>query len=780
MPFGRTQYRFGLFEVDVERGRLLRQGQPLRLQEQPFQVLVALLERHGELVSRDSLRERLWPGDTFVEFDKSLSVALAKVRAALGDDAASPRFIETIPKRGYRFIAPVAALDAAAAPIAPTAVKAVADTSTPPPTPTLPVVGGPPVRRWLFGIAAALVFVVVGAGAFAWKRAHAVPAPGRISTIVAEFNNSTGDEVFAGSLRRAAMIALGQSPFVTLIDDAAIADTLQALGRAPNDMLTASLARDVCARTRGSVLVSGDISLAGDTYTLVVDASQCADGRAIAHENATFTKKDGALPALGQALRHIRQALGESGESLRAYDVPIQIATTNSLEALQAFHLGMNLRTKGDRVHAIPALKTAVALDPQFALAYAQLGSSYSNMGNTIEASPYLTKAFELRDRATEPERLYITGRYFDIVTGDLEKGSETYRLWTRIYPEDWVPFNDLANDADLMGRYDVAANAAARANELNPTQLFGRANLTTALAGLNRFDEALAAADAILAISADHGYAHAALYAIAMHRHDAAAAEREVTWSAQHSHEPAVPYAEAEAAASHGRMHEMRRLFHAVAQIDHANGNDEGAGNALAFSAVLNSVVGLTGEASSDAAEAVALGQDEINRGSAAIVAARAGHAARAREQLASISRDFPKTTVNVGIFAPMIRGALLNPARSTAAEVTSATAAGLPYEYGQLAALQPPYLRGVAYLSAHAPDLAAVEFQKIIEHIGVDPVTPLYALARLGLARADAALGRRDDSRTAYATFLDLWKDADRDVPLLREAQREAAVVH
>ena len=779
MPTVQVRYRAGLFEIDPANGRMLRQGKHVRLQEQPFQVLVALVERHGELVTREALRQRLWPGDTFVEFDKSLGVALAKARAALGDDAANPRFIETVPKRGYRFIAPVTTVqpldEEPAASVAPSVVE--------PAVPSQTAVADPPARpgrRRAVAVAAALFAVLVSVAVLLyWRHAPSTTPSGQVSTIVAEFNNTTGDAVFLGSLRRAAVVSLRQSPFVSVIADATIADVLQALGRAPNDVLTAPLARDVCARANGSVLVNGDIGFDGGTYTLVVEASQCRDARVIARERQTFTRKDDALPALGRALDRVRRALGESRESLQAYDVPVQVATTDSLEALRAFHLGMDLRFKLDNERAIPALKTAIALDPQFALAYAQLGSSYSNMGNTTEAVPYLSRAFELRDRATEPERLYITGRYFDIVTGELEKGSEIYRLWTRMYPDEWLPNNALANDADLVGRYDIAVSAARRSVDLNQKQLFGRVNLMTALASQNRFEDALAQARAILAIDAGNTSAHLTLYTIAVHTGDAAATRREVEWGAQHADNPGMPYVEAETAALHGRMREMRRLFHEAARLSRADGNDEGAANGLAFAAVLDSVVGLSGPASTEAAEALALGRNEIILGSAAIVDARAGRASAARHQLAVLSHDFPIATVNLGMFAPMVRSALVNPARSTAADVTRETSMGLPYEFGQTGSLEPPYLRGLAYLAVRAPELATVEFQKIIDHVGVDPTTPLWSLAYLGLARADTALGKRDDSRKAYEVFFDLWRTADRDVPVLRAAQREYAAL-
>jgi tetratricopeptide (TPR) repeat protein len=562
--------------------------------------------------------------------------------------------------------------------------------------------------------------------------------------------------------------------------DGTVAETLQTLGRAPNDTLTAPLARDVCTHAHDNVLVDGDISLAGDTYTLVVQATRCADGDAIARETRTFTKKADALPALGHAIVQVRTALGESRESLQAYDVPLPVATTDSLEALRAFHLGMDLRLRAENVRAIPALKAAIALDPQFALAYAQLGSAYSNIGDAAEGTPYLIKAFDLRDRATEPERLLITGRYFDIVTSEIEKALETYRLWTGLYPDEWLPLNALANDANLIGRYDVAVQAALRSVALGPAQLFPRTNLMTAYCGLNKFKEASETAREMLARTPDNEAAHIALYSIARYSGDAAGAQREVAWGTQHPSGSGIPYVEAEDAGRQGRFSEMTRLFREAARIERERGNAESAGNTLGFSAVLNSLAGRTEEAAADAAAAAALGQNEIILGSVGVVDARAGRTEAAQAKLTAMNRLYPLSTYALGMYAPMVRAALAAHGSPSVAAVTYATSSGLPYEFGQNASLELPYLRGLAYMAAHAPDLAVAEFQKLIDHIGVDPVSPFYSLSYLGVARADAALGQADQSRKAYATVLNLWKDAEPDFALLATVRREYASLH
>ena len=766
MSVGRIRYRFGLFEADPQDGRLLRQGAPVRLQEQPFQVLVALLERHGDLVSRDEIRERLWPGDTFVEFDKSLGVALTKVRAALGDDAANPRFIETVPKRGYRFIAPVT--------IEPASSPASAEPASVAPVPINAL-----AARQIIGLGSVAALTLIVLAIITWRAGWHRPASAasRVSIVISEFTNNTGDPIFVGSLRRAATVALRQSPFLSVMADATIADTLQTLGRAPNEMLTAPLARDVCAHVHGNVLIDGDISLAGDTYTLVAQATRCADGASVARESQTFTKKDDALPALGREMEELRTALGESRESLQAYDVPLQVATTDSLEALRAFHLGMDLRLRADNVRAIPALKAAITLDPQFALAYAQIGSAYSNIGDEIEGRPYFSKAFELRDRVTEPERLLITGRYFDIITREIEKAIETYRLWTGLYPEEWQPQNALANDANLIGRYDVAMQAATRAIALGPKQLFPQVNLMTAYTALNKFPEAIDAAHSILARTPDNASAHMALYTIGRHVGDAAAIERELAWAAQHPQVSGMLYIQAEDAGQRGRFEEMTRLFREAARIDRDGGNGEGAGNTLAFSAVLNSLAGRSEAALSDAASAAALGHNEIILGSIGVVDARAGRPDAARQSLETMSRTYPLSTYALGMYGPMVRSAQLAQGSPSATDVTAATSAELPYEFGQNGSMIAPYLRGLAYMAARAPDLALAEFQKEIDHIGVDPLSPLYSMSYLGVARADAALGKREESRKAYDALRGLWANAEHATPIVRAALAESA---
>lgn len=778
MSSEQIRYCFGLFEADPRAGSLAKQGRIVRIQEQPFQVLVALLERHGDVVTRGDLRERLWPGDTFVEFDKSLGVALAKLRAALGDEAANPRFIETIPKRGYRFIAPLTVVRGdSQSPAAPQVSSAFAV------VPTAAPVISPPTRRRTGVAASAVMLIAVTAMliAFYWRRASGGERlTARAGVVVANFTNATGDSVFDDSLRSAAMMSLAQSPYLHVVSDAALGEILQGLGRPPDQPLTTGLAREACRRADAAAIVEGAITRSARDYVVTVQASRCGDGSELAEEHLTVGGRDQIIAALGREIADLRRRLGETGATLQSYNAPIEVATTDSLEALRAYQLGMELRARGDNLKAVPALKTAVALDPQFAVAYAQLGSSYSNMGNVTEGTPFFRKAFELRDRATAPERFLITGRYFDIVIGDLEKASETYRAWSQVYPDEWLGFNALANDANLMGRYDVAANASRRTVALEPNRLFGYTNLATALVALKRYDEAKGVCRQALEHFPDGSSAHVVLYALSASQGDESAMAREVAWSNRHPDRSDILFEQAEWSTFRGRPVEAARMFDEVARREIAAGNAESPADTLVNGAEFEAFMGRTDAAMKSADEALRIAHNEVVLGLGALVYALGGREATAEQLLRGAAEHHPLSTMTMAVYAPTARAVLAGARHgATLDDVTRALAPGVPYEWGQEAALAPPYIRGLECLHLHEWAEAGRAFQEAIDHAGVDPVSPIYPLSYLGLARAEAALGQRDEARKAYSTVLGFWKDAEPDLALLAAARREYAAL-
>ena len=761
---GRPEISFGLqvgiFEANPHSGELTRKGARVKLQEQPFQLLLFLLENAGDLVSRDGVRQRLWSDNTFVDFDASLSVAIGKLREALGDSAENPRFIETIPRRGYRFIASVHVEDVNPDRAKPERANA-ADS-----------------QKWhkkLTGVALLAILPAIVVGIVFWFSSSRARLPEHAAIMIGDFENNTGDPVFDGSLRRAVVIHLRQSPYLNVLPDQKLSEALQNLGRSPDDTVVPALARQVCQHLKATALILGSIRAASRTYSLSLNAERCSDGAELIQQTFSVDHKEEVLPRLGSAVDEVRRRLGESRESLQKFGVPIEQATTSSLEALKAYQLGLELRTHSKNVEARAVLKTAIALDPDFAIAYAQLGSAYSNSGDATYARQFFEKAFALRARATEPERLYITGRYFDVVTGEREHGSDTYKLWTEIYPNDWLPYNAMANNAILLGRYETAVDSARKAIELGPAQDFGSSNLISALIALNRLNEAKTICDQLLAKGRDNSFIHLDLFAIAHLEQDQVAADHQLEWAAKHPDDVGMIFARGSVAASEGKIETATKLFDQAAEVDISNGDSEAAAIALVESAEMNSEMGRSSTAKRESERALKLGKDEMVYGLAALVALRRHDVQSAQALLSEMDHDRPLSTFNLGIYSPIIRTFVAVSKGSSPSEVKSLMESTLPYESGSLADMLPIYVRGVAYSAVNAPAQAEAEFQEIITHHSVDATTTLYPLSVLGMARCYMLQGRKAESRDAYLQVFRLWKDADRDLPILLTARKE-----
>jgi eukaryotic-like serine/threonine-protein kinase len=753
-------YKFGIFEANPQSGELQKKGVRVKLQEQPFQLLTLLLENAGEIVSRDTVRGRLWPNNTFVDFDASLSVAVGKLREALGDAADNPRFIETIPRRGYRFVAPVHVEDNSLKRAQPEKASA-ADS-----------------QKWHTKVTGTLLLaslLAIAVGVVFWLYRSRARLPEHAAIVIGDFENKTGDPVFDGSLRRAVLIHLKQSPYLNILPDQRLSEALQNLGRSPDDTLAPALARQVCQRLKAGALIVGSIRTASRNYSVSLEAQRCSDGASLSEQTFSVDSKQEVLTQLSLAVDQLRSRLGESRESLQKFDVPIEQATTSSLEALKAYQLGLELRTHSKNVEARAVLKTAIALDPNFAIAYAQLGSAYSNSGDATYARQYFQKAFALRARATEPERLYITGRYFDVVTGEREHGSETYKLWTEVYPNDWLPYNAIANNAVLLGRYEAAVDFARRAMELGPTQDFGSSNLISALIALNRLNEAKTICEQLLAKGRDNSFIHLDLFAIAYLENDQAAIDHQLEWAGKHPDDVGMIFARGSAAAAEGKIETATKLFDQTAEVDIKNGDSEAAAIALVESAEMNSEMGRSAIARRESERALKLGQNEMVDGLAALVALR-GHDVQSGEALLTkMDHDHPLSTFNLGIYSPIIRTLVAISKGSSPSEVKSHMEPALPYESGSLAGMLPIYVRGVAYSEVNAPVQAEAEFQKIITHHSVDATTTLYPLSVLGMARCYKLQGKKAESRDAYLQLFRLWKDADKDLSILRTARKE-----
>jgi eukaryotic-like serine/threonine-protein kinase len=760
-------FRFGQFEAIADTGRLFKQGREVRLQEQPFRLLVALLERQGRVVSRQELKEALWPSG-LVEFDKSLDVAMAKLRHALGDDASSPRFIATVPRRGYQFIAPLAP-----------PVAAPPDARPAPPVPA----DAPASPRKRSATLALIIFAAVAAaaiGAWQWRAHHGTPPlAARALVLIGDFVNSTGDASFDRSLRTAAMIEFQQSPYLTVLSDDKVGAALQALGRPPDDPLDSAIARQVCQQLHAAVAINGTIERQDKKFLLSLTASRCVDGTILARTAYPSTSKDQVLVTLGHAIVELRKEFGESDESLRRYDVHVAAGTTNSLEALKAYQLGLDLRARTRNLDAIPAFKTAISLDPSFAIAYAQLGSCYSNMQEEKLAIEYFGKAFELREHGTEPERLFISGRYFDVVTGEMEKGASIYKLWTELYPNDWRGHNALSNDANMLGRYELAAAAAARAIALEPDHSYGYINRAVALLGLNRLHEAAEVAQEAIRRGRDGAILHTVLYTEAFVQDDTGGMEHERMWTAAHPDEIDIAVFDAETAEAQGRIKDSERQFTELSAWATSHGLDGPAEILLAQKALFDVEMGLAKNALNNLQESARLGSNEFSLELSALAYARLGNPAKAKQLQNDIDRRYPLSTYNISVFAPTIHTALSIPDLPSRDNILATMRPASSYEMGRQAVMIPTYIRAVALLSVKSAVDAEIEFRKVIDNRGVDFASPLFTLAYLGLARSLAVQHRLPEARIAYAKTLDFWKAADADLPVLLQARREQDLV-
>jgi len=634
--------------------------------------------------------------------------------------------------------------------------------------------------RLLFvGLAAVLV---IAAGAFFWRSHSSAKLTERDTIVLADFVNTTGDPVFDGALRQGLSSQLEQSPFLNLLSDERIAQTLVLMAQSKDVRLTHELARQVCQRTASAATIEGAVSSLGTQYVVGLKAINCHNGDQLAAEQVTANGKEQVLKALGDASTKMREKLGESLVTLQKFDVPPDNVTTASLEALQAYSLGFQtMSVKGDFAAAVPFFLRATQLDPNFAMAYARLGTNYFNMGQDSRGMESTRKAYELRERASEREKLYITSHYQDYLTRNTEAARTTYELWARTYPRDDVPPTNLAVLYAVLGEFDKGLAAARDSLKISPDGISYDV-LCHAYVLLNRLDEAKAIAQEAQARNLDAPYLHNDIYAIAFLQHDTEGMAREAAYLASKSgYEDTSLANQSDTAAYFGQLAKARELTRrSVDSATHADAIER-AGFNLAVSAVRENYVGNPAMGKRNAHDALALSNSRAVETLAAIALALSGEAHDAAGLSEDLSKRFPEDTwVQFGS-VPMIRASTFISA-DKAGQAIEALATASRYELGGIGPnlnLYPVYLRGLAYLRLKQGSAAAVEFQKIIDHSGAVVNSPIGALAHLGLGRAYAIAGDNTKSRAAYQNFLALWKDADPGVPILQQAKPEYAAL-
>jgi len=808
---------FSPFRLDPINHCLWRAGQRVSMRPKPFDMLRYLVEHPGRLVTNDEILEALWP-QTHVN-PEVVRKYIKEIRKILGDSPSQPNFIETVPRRGYRFIAPVTDEDLSVvgdislgdAIQAETANGFVETTATDParedespapaqssdqgsilPAPLVPgrIISKLNVWRIAAGIVVLLVIVLTVSSPY-WRPAHAARLTDKDTIVLADFENKTGDAVFDDTLKQGLSVQLEQSPFLSVISQGKVNQTLKLMGRSPGDFLTPEVIREVCQRTGSKAMVTGSIVPLGSQYVIGLKAVNCNTGDVLAEAQEQAAAKEAVLKSLDAAATRLRSGLGESLSSVQKYDMPLGEVTTPSLEAWKAYSLGQKTQFLKGESAAMPFYKRAVEIDPNFASAYIWLSINYNILNERGRAAEYARKAYQLREKVSERERFKIEAFYYWNATGELEKAAQTYELWQQDYPRDsGYIAGALAAVYFKLGNHEKSLEESLKRQRLEPSGELQYANLMANYQTLNRLDEA----DGLYKQAQERKLEGEVLlengYALAFFKNDGKEMDRIVSLAmGKPGIEDRLLSNQADTETWYGRLKGARELTQRA--MDSAKRNDatETAAGYQAEAALREVECGYGEQARSDANAAVRLAAGRDVRLMAALALARAGDATGAERLAAEIDRTFPLDTMVQRYWLPTIRAAVALQRKDAKHAVellqeASGIELGSPNSFVYLA---PVYVRGESYLALHDGNRAAGEFQKFVDHRGLVATFPWGANARLGLARAyalmlkSAAKGDADNVRAqvraSYQDFLTLWKDADPDVPILKQAKAEYA---
>ena len=761
------------FELDFRAYELRRSGCAVKIERIPMEILLFLVERRGQLVSREQIVERIWGSAAFLDTDNSINGAIRKIRQVLRDNPDRPRFVQTITSKGYRFIAPVAE-------------QLIAENESPPAVIEESPLPAPRAARriWTWAIvgAAALLIATGTYKARVWKRATVSKLSEKDTIVLADFVNRTGDPVFDGALKQGLSVVLTQSPFLNVASDIQVSEMLQRMGRAPNDQLTHEVAREVCLRLGGKAILIGSISSLGSHYVVGLQALGCADGDMLATGQAEAANKESVLKALDGVTSQVRGKMGESLSSLEKYDFPVNI-TTKSLEALKAFSVGQRMSRESGEVAAIPFFRQAIQLDPDFALAYTTLGRAYEDLGEDREAMEYFTKAYDLRNRLSEREKYYITTLYSELVTGDLEQAKQAGELWVQAYPRDGYAREKLGTVYGDLGDNEKAYSQAKEAVRLDPESNINIFNSVTTASALNRLDEAQRTLDTAKARGLDGPEIHVSMYSLAFLRGDPAETQRQIAWAVS---EPGTEYlflsTHSDTEAYYGRLHNARSLSRHAVESATREGIRETAALCEISAALREVELGNVSRARQGVRIALSLAPSASVKFLVVLILAKTGDTALANALAKELEEKNPSNTLTKFYWLPTLRASLELHAGNPQAALSQLQIVA-PYELRQtsnvsnVSNMYPAYIRGQAYLLEHNGSAAAAEFKKLLDHRGIVQNSILGALSVLQLARADVMIGDLGGARKQYSDFLSLWKDADPDIPLLKQAKAEYA---
>jgi DNA-binding winged helix-turn-helix (wHTH) protein/tetratricopeptide (TPR) repeat protein len=804
-------FRFGEgYQVDALARTLRRQDEVVTLNRRAFDVLLYLVQNPGRVLTRDELLKNVWP-DTFVD-ESSLVQSIHVLRRALTEKPGDNNYIVTLPGRGYQFVSPVKVAYPESLSVVPdgagggntsdrlllerqtirTSIVTEEQTSSG----TAAASEAPAVRLPTVGkIAAVALLVAVLLAGGVYYRSHATNRLTDKDTIVlADFANSTGDAIFDDTLRTALSISLRQSPFLNVLPDSAVTKTRKLMTLPAGTKLTPDVARELCQRAGSKVYIAGAIGSLGSKYVLELKAINCQTGDSLAEEEMTAASKEKVLDVLGKATSKLRGGLGESLATVQRFDVPLAQATTSSLEALKAYSQGVKTGNEKGGAAALPYFERAIELDPNFAVGYSAVGNAYHNLGAPGRASEYISRAFQLREHASDRERMGISAGYYRYVTGELDKAIEADQEQIESYPRTIPSYANLGIVFAEQGQFEKAIDMTRTGMRLAPDRVTWYINLACYTLAEQRLDEARQAIQQARARNLDDSGIHDAVYALAFLGSDSAAMAEQQRWYAgTPEYETGGLGLASDTEAYVGHLQKARALTNRAVDSAVRADNKEAGAMWQAISAQREAAYGNTDAALQTGQNALKLAPSSQGvEGEAALAFALGGDTARAAPLAEDLEKRFPLDTQIQLLWLPAIEAQMaLNRKKPEAALTRLRSASNL--EFGlipfltNLSCLYPTYVRGEAYLADGQGRAAAVEFQKIIDHNGTVWNCWTGALSHLGVARANALQSRtsqgadadaaRVRALAAYKDFLALWKDADADIPVVKQARAEYA---
>ena len=826
--------RFGVFELNLDVEELRKDGILIKLPPQPVKVLALLASRAGQMVTRDEIQKEIWGEETYVDFEHGLNQCIKQIRTALNDSADKPLYVETLPRRGYRFLAPVVSKTVATPaprvtesgsgiqsrinlpPVAAEALELAADATAASSTQNedvqsagalteragdvvAPARVSPVIESPSAGVAAApgtahaphrqklvrrIAWTAVGlvalfVSAVYWRTQRASALTDKDTIILADFDNSTGSPVFDVALKEALTADIDQSPFLNVLPGQKVREQLRFMGQPPDTPLKEDVARQICQRAGSKAMLMGSIAGLGSHYLIGLRAENCNTGDLLATIQAEAENREQVVKVLNKAASTMRGKLGESLASVQKYDTPVEQATTPSIDALQAYGMGRRMQdTVGDQA-AIPFYKRAIELDPNFAMAYAHLSVAYDNLLQPSLSAANMTKAFELRDRTSPKEKLYISGHYYREVTGDLPKAIEAFTIFAHVYPREYGSHVNLGAIYSYIGKYEEGLAEFIESLRLNPSSGGSYAGCATLYCNLDRLEKMKATLHDAEARGLASDYLPQGSYLLGFLTNDPAEMKKQLASSlgTPGVQEPMLQL-QSDTEAYLGRMGDARTYTKRAVDAARQSSNTEEAALFELIGSLHESEVGYQ-QQGLQAVRAVGAtdGETQILH---AMALARAGDGRHAQSIADALERQYPSNTSVLYYWLPAIRSAIEldggNPAHAIELlQPAEQYELGTPSPF--FGPMYPIYLRGIAYLKLGQGHEAAQEFEKILAHRGVGLNFVTSALSQLQLARALAMTGDRASARHAYETFLRTWKGADSAVPVFVQAKAEYA---